>query len=593
MIVTQPGAAKPAILVVDDDPAVLRAVEGDVRRRYAEHYRVIRADSGAAALRALEALALRGDAVALILTDQRMPGMTGVELLERSADAAPGAKRMLLTAYADTDVAIRAINEVHLDHYLLKPWDPPEQHLYPVADDLLEDWSAAFRPAAFHGVRVVSDRWSPEAHAIRAFLARHQVPFRWHDVERDPEARRLLAAGGASGDVSATRGEAEAGDPSGPALLASSRSRLPLVIVPDGPTLEAPSVDALAAALGLKTRPARPFYDLVIVGGGPTGLAAAVYGASEGLETLMLEREGPGGQAGESSRIENYLGFPVGLSGADLARRGLAQARRFGAEVLAPQQACRLRTEGPYRVLTLGSGEEVSTHAVVLAMGVSWRTLEAPGVARLGGAGVYYGASPGEARSLAGEDVYVVGGANSAGQAAVAFAEHARTVHVLVRAAALRDSMSRYLADRIATLPNVVVHAHTEVVAAHGATQLEALTLRHAGTRAEETVPARSLFVFIGAEPRTAWLDGVVARDEHGFVLTGPELPGADGAAGGRPRGWPEERAPFALETSVPGVFAAGDVRHDANRRVASAVGEGGMAVSFVHRYLRAIGAHP
>jgi thioredoxin reductase (NADPH) len=380
-----PAQSKPVILVVDDDPAVLRAVEGDVRRRYAERYRVIRAESGVAALRTLEALAARGDAVAMILTDQRMPGMTGVELLERGADAAPGAKRVLLTAYADTDVAIRAINAVHLDHYLLKPWDPPEQHLYPVADDLLDDWSAGFRPVVFHGVRVVSDRWSPDAHRIRAFLARHQVPFRWLDAEGDGDARRLLETALPAAVGGATRA-----------------ARLPLVLIPDGTTpdgirLEAPTVDALAEALGLQTRPARPFYDLVIVGGGPSGLAAAVYGASEGLDTLLIEREGAGGQAGESSRIENYLGFPVGLSGADLARRGLAQVRRFGAEVLAPQEACRLRADGPYRVLTLASGEEVSAHAVVLAMGVAWRSLGAPGVERLGGAGVYYGASPGEA----------------------------------------------------------------------------------------------------------------------------------------------------------------------------------------------------
>lgn len=543
---------RPVVLAVDDDLGVLRAVESDLRRRYADRFRIVRAASGREALEVLGTLALRDEPLAAVISDQRMPEMTGVEVLAEVRRRAPEAKCVLLTAYADTEVAIRAINEIRLDHYLIKPWDPPEQSLYPVLDDLLEAWLAGWRPA-FDGVRVVADRWSADGHRARDFLARHQVPYRWLDPERHPEAELLLTAAGAT------------------------REELPVLLVPGRAALRRPSLDDLAEAIGLERTAAADFYDLVVVGAGPAGLAAAVYGASEGLRVLLLDRGAPGGQAAQSSRIENYLGFPVGLSGADLSRRGLAQARRFGAEILAPVEARHLRLEGAYRRLELTDGRTVSTHAVILALGVRWRVLEKPGIAALTGAGVYYGATHSEDDVLRGEEVFIVGGANSAGQAALHFAGLAGRVHLVIRRGGMHQNMSRYLADRLATLPNVVVHADAEVEEVTGAPRLAAVHLREGDT--VTAWPAAALFVFIGAEPVTKWLGPAVKRDAQGFILTGPEV--GDGVA----------RA--TLETSVPGVFAAGDVRRDANRRVASVVGEGGMAVSLVHRYLREIGAHP
>jgi thioredoxin reductase (NADPH) len=551
--------AKPVILTVDDDPEVLRAVERDLRRQYGREYRVLRADSGATALEALRGLTLRNEPVALLLVDQRMPRMSGVEFLEGALELFPDAKRALLTAYADTDAAIRAINSVKIDYYLVKPWDPPEERLYPVLDDLLDDWRAGFRPP-FEGVRVVGHRWSAQAHEVRDFLGRHQVPYQWLDIEAGEEARQLVESAGPDG------------------------ATLPLVLFPDGARLAAPTVAQLAGQLGLRTRAAHPFYDLVIVGAGPAGLAAAVYGASEGLRTVLIEREAPGGQAGQSSRIENYLGFPVGLSGADLARRAVAQASRFGVEVLTPQAVTGVRLGGQYRVVTLADGAELGCHALLIATGVAYRTLDAPGIARLTGCGVYYGAARTEALSCRDEEVYVIGGANSAGQAAMYFARYAARVTILARSP-LEKSMSHYLIEQIRQTPNIAVRVGAGVAEAHGANNLEALTIVDATTGARETVPATALFIFIGAAPRTDWLDGTVERDAKGFILTGPDLT----RGGKRPKGWHADRDPYLLEASVPGIFAVGDVRRGSVKRVASGVGEGSVAVSFVHQYLSAV----
>jgi thioredoxin reductase (NADPH) len=559
---------KPILFAVDDDPEVLRAVERDLRRQYGERFRVLRASSGASALEALEQLAQRGSPVALLLVDQRMPHMTGVELLEKARALYPDAKRVLLTAYADTDAAIRAINTARLDYYLLKPWDPPEENLYPMLDDLLLDWLAGYRPP-FEGVRVVGHRWSPRAFDLRDFLARHQVPYRWLDVEADAEAQQVL-------------GVACGGEPMKSAAGQNGGTCLPLVVFADGSHLADPARADLAARLGLRTQAEKPFYDLLIVGGGPAGLAAAVYGASEGLRTLMVEGEAPGGQAGTSSRIENYLGFPSGLSGADLTRRAVAQAQRFGVEILTPQEARGLRLEDPYRILELGDGREVACHALLIATGVSYRKLQVSGAERLTGAGIYYGAAMTEALACRGEDVYLVGGANSAGQAAMHFARYAERVVMLVRGDSLARGMSQYLVDQIGQTANIEVRLGTEVAEVHGGESLEELTLR--GPGGLERVPARSLFVFIGAAPRTGWLEGRVARDPYGFLLAGPDLP--RDTAGKRIANWPLDRDPFLLETSVPGVFVAGDVRHGSIKRVASGVGEGAIAVSFVHQYL-------
>ena len=547
--------SRPVLLAVDDEPSVARAVERDLRRRYGRDYRVLRAGSGEEALATLREAKLRGTPIALLLVDQRMPGMSGVELLEAALEIAPDAKRALLTAYADTQAAIDAINRVSLDHYLLKPWDPPEEQLYPVIDDLLDAWRAE-APADADRIQVVGHRWSRESHDARDFLARNQVPFQWLDVEREDEARRLLAA--AEGD-----------------------GVLPLVLFPDGGSLHGPTITELAERTGVLRRAERPFYDLVIVGGGPAGLAAAVYGASEGLSTALIERDAPGGQAGQSSRIENYLGFPVGLSGGDLARRATTQAQRFGAELLTVQQVTRIEQRGPSKVVHLAGGEELGAAAVIVATGVDYRLLEAPGVEELTGRGVYYGGSRTEGVSCRDEHVVVVGGANSAGQAAIYFAGYAQHVTILYRGDSLAKSMSRYLIDTIEDAPNITVRTNAEVAAAHGNEQLERITVRDTVSGADEERELAAMFVFIGARPQTEWLPDDVARDKRGFVLAGSELLLEDV----RPR-WRLDRNPYLLETTMPGLFVAGDVRSQSMKRVASAVGEGSMAVSFVHEYL-------
>jgi thioredoxin reductase (NADPH) len=545
---------RPVILTVDDDPAVLGAVRRDLRSRYAENWRVLAAGSGEEALEALRELRLREDPVALLIVDQRMPGMSGVELLAAASELHPDTKRALLTAYADTDAAIAAINEVHADHYLLKPWDPPEDRLYPVLDELLDEWLAGFRPP-FEGVRVVAPQWSPSAHRLKEFLGRNRVPYRSLDAEGSPEAAELLASAGEG-------------------------ATLPLVVLEDGRVLAAPDVGEVAAAVGMRTRSELPLYDLVVVGGGPAGLAAAVYGASEGLRTLLVEGEAVGGQAGTSSRIENYLGFPNGVSGAELARRARDQAVRLHAELLVPCAASSLRLEEGYKLVQLGNGDEVNARALVVAGGVTYRRLNAESCDRLTGAGVYYGAAHSEAVDVTDADVVVVGGANSAGQAAVKLAEGARSVTLLVRGASIAIGMSAYLVEQVELLANVSVRTEVEVEAARGIDHLESVTVRDRRSGETEHLPTTAMFVFIGAQPHTEWLDGVVARDGHGFLPTGPDL------APGQLAGWPLERAPYLLETNVPGLFAAGDVRQGSVKRVASAVGEGAVAVTFVHRYM-------
>ena len=543
---------RPAILAVDDDPAVLAAVARDLRRGFGERFRILRATSGAEALELLGELRARGDQVALLIADQRMPGMSGTDYLVEARKLVPEAKRVLLTAYADTEAAIAAINKVALDYYLLKPWDPPEEQLFPVVEDLLTTWEVG---AALEsgGVRVVGHRFSKDSHDLRDFLARNRVPARWLDVERDGEARELLQVAGVDSD------------------------RLPVVLLEDGAVLERPTALELAERLGISHQPALEHYDLVIVGGGPAGLAAAVYGASEGLRTVMVEREAPGGQAGQSSRIENYLGFPAGLSGSDLARRATDQARRLGAELLTVQDAVGLRPEGAGRLVELSGGGVLSSSCVLIASGVSYRQLLAPGFAQYTGAGIYYGAAMTEARSCSNQSVVIIGGANSAGQAAVYFSGYAGQVTMLVRGSSLQRSMSHYLIEQIAELPNVLVRTSTEAIAADGdGDRLRGLRVRD-GNGEESELEADACFVFIGASPRTDWLDGVIARDQRGFILAGPDAQAA---------GWPLKRDPYLLETTVPGVFVAGDVRARSIKRVASAVGEGSMAVSLIHQYL-------
>jgi thioredoxin reductase (NADPH) len=546
----------PILLTVDDDPSVSRAVARDLRRRYGRDYRVMRADSGADALEALREVKLRGETVAAILADYRMPQMDGIEFLEQAMDLFPRARRALLTAYADTDAAIQAINVVDVDHYLLKPWDPPEEKLYPVVDALVESWLAmGDRPV--EEIKVVGHRWSQQSYRVRDFLARNSVPYRWYSVD-EAEGRRLLLAADA--------------DP----------AEIPVVITPDGRALCRPSGADIAAAAGLSTEPAAEFYDLIVVGGGPAGLGAAVYGASEGLRTVLLEKKATGGQAGQSSRIENYLGFPDGVSGAQLTDRARRQAHKFGAEVLTARGVVGLEARGSARVVRFADGGEITAHSVVLATGVMYRALDADGCAELTGRGIYYGSASTEAQSCEGEDIYIIGGANSAGQAAVFFSRHCRTVNLVVRGKDLEQSMSHYLIEQIRAIDNIRVRLRTTVVAAHGDEHLERLTLCQGDSGDTETVPAGHVFVFIGAAPHTDWLDGVVERDAYGFIRTGPDLL----AEGRRPAGWSLDRDPLYLESSLPGVFVAGDVRSQSVKRVASAVGEGAMAVTLVHRYL-------
>jgi thioredoxin reductase (NADPH) len=551
---------KPVILTLDDDHEVLRAIERDLRRKYAADYRVLRADSGEAALEIVRELKVRNNAIALFLVDQRMPGLSGIQFLEQAMELFPDAKRVLLTAYADTDAAIAAINEAGINHYLLKPWDPPEENLNPVLDELLEDYVAA-HPPQFEGVQVFGHRWSPASHNVKDFLARNHVPYRWLDVETtdsDSEVRNLVTL-----------------------LSDDEKEKLPLVILPNGVRLQQPSPAEIAVQVGLKTRADEAFYDLAIVGGGPAGLAAAVYGASEGLRTVMIEREAPGGQAGMSSRIENYLGFPSGLSGGDLARRAVVQARRFGVEILSAE-ATGIRLDGPYRLIQLADGEELSCHALLVATGVQWRKLDAPGVERLTGAGIYYGSAMTEAFSTKDEDVFIIGGANSAGQAAMYFSRYARRVVMLVRGPSLASSMSQYLINQLKQTSNVQIEFNTSVVEAHGQDHLEAISIKCSTTGEITKVPANSLFVMIGAAPNTDWLSNIVERDELGFILSGSLLM----REGKRPKGWTLDRDPGLLETNVPGIFVVGDVRHGSVKRVASGVGEGSVAISFVHQYL-------
>jgi thioredoxin reductase (NADPH) len=551
--------AKPILLSVDDDADVLRAIERDLRSQYGADYRVLGSGSPESALDLLKQLNLRSDSVALLLADQRMPRIDGVHFLQEAMRIYPDAKRALLTAYADTTAAIGAINEASIHYFFMKPWDPPTEHLYPQLDDLLEDWQASHHPA-YSGIRVLGTRWSPRAYELREFLARNHVPYQWIDVEisaSDPETKLLLEN------------------------LGPEATSLPVVLFPDGTKLLESTPAQVAQKVGLRTRAQTSFYDLAIIGGGPAGLAAAVYGASEGLHTVMVEREAPGGQAGMSSRIENYLGFPAGLSGGDLARRAVVQARRFGVEIIAAE-ASGIRTEGPYRIIQLADGSEFSCHALMIATGVQWRRLDAPGIDRLQGAGVYYGGGATEAISYAGETVYVVGGANSAGQAAMNFAKYAEKVVILVRGSSLSSTMSQYLIDQINETPKISVWAHASVTEVHGETHLEEISVLCSDTGKIERVPASAVFIFIGALPRTDWLAGVVERDDRGFLLTGPDLV----ADGQRPKGWTLERDPFLLETNVPGIFAVGDVRHGSVKRVASGVGEGSVAVQFIHQYL-------
>lgn len=550
---------RPILLAVDDDINVLEAVVQDLRRQYGSTYRVVRAASGQAALDTLQQLKTREEAVALLLSDQRMPGMSGVEFLERARGLYPDAKRVLLTAYADTEAAIQAINTARIHYYLTKPWDPPEEKLYPVLDDLLQDWNAGYQPK-FEGLRVIGHRWSLKDHQLRSFLSRNHVPYRWLDAAASDDAQQLLKERSLDPEV------------------------LPVVLFTDGSALVDPEQEVLAARVGLRTQAAQDFYDMVVVGAGPAGLAAAVYGASEGLKTLVIEPDAPGGQAGSTSKIENYLGFPAGITGADLGRRAHMQCVRFGAEFLT-QRAVRLRADGQYRFVSLADGREVSSHVVLLATGVQYRKLEIPGSAELTGRGIYYGAALVEAAACKDEEVFIVGGANSAGQAALHFSKFAAKVTMLVRASGLEASMSKYLIDEIERTPNIVVEPNTQVLEAQGSSHLEALKVR--GPQGECCRPAGSLFVFIGAAPGTEWLPASILRDDKGFVFSGMDLSTADSKTTAKfTAQWKENRPPFLLESSVPGIFVAGDVRHGSIKRAASAVGEGSIAVQFAHQYL-------
>jgi thioredoxin reductase (NADPH) len=551
--------AKPVIISVDDDPEVLGAIERDLRRHFQSDYRIVKARSGAEGLEATRQLKQRGTPIALFLVDQRMPLMAGTEFLREAMKLFPDARKVLLTAYADTEAAIASINDIGLDHYLIKPWDPPAERLYPVLDDLLGDWAATVK-MPYEGIRVAGARWSPQSFATKEFLSRNQIPYQWIDIDQDPPTAELVAK------------------------ICGDDRRLPVVFFPDGSHLVAPTNLELAGKTGMQTRAKNPFYDMVIVGGGPAGLAAAVYGSSEGLKTLLVEHNAPGGQAGTTSNIENYLGFPAGVSGSDLARRAATQARRFGAELLEAQEVTSITREDPYRIVTLGDGSKVSCYALVLAMGVSVRMLDVPGADALVGIGVYYGASLTEAATYRNQEVAVVGAGNSAGQGALFFSRSAKNVTLLVRGESLEKSMSQYLIDRIKVTANIRVLTHVEIKELKGSNRLDKILIRDA-SGADREIEAAAMFVFIGAAPRTEVVAALVERDEKGFILTGPDL-----IRNGRlPRSWPLDRDPYPFETSLPGVFAAGDVRAGSSKRVASAVGEGSATVGIVHRYLETV----
>jgi thioredoxin reductase (NADPH) len=609
---------RPVLLTVDDDPNVLRAIERDLRQQYGSRFRIFKTDSGQKALELVKRLKLRNETLALLLVDQRMPQMTGVAFLEQAMNIFPDAKRVLLTAYADTDAAIRSINKAKIDYYMMKPWDPPQEILYPILDDLLDDWWASFRHP-FEGIRVIGLRWSPKSYEVKYFLARNGVPYQWLDFEGDEEARRLVSyiestiKNEHSNFINAATTTTTTTTPSGsfsvldhnktennnnsvssissaPSLSysssvnSSSSLHLPLVIFPDGSHIEEPTSSEIAEKIGLKTHAQMPFYDLIVIGGGPAGLAAAVYGASEGLSTLLIERQAPGGQAGMSSNIENYLGFPSGLSGSNLARRAVAQAIKFGAEILTPQEVVGLRVDGPYRIVKLKDGTEIRSHVLIIACGVSYRNLDGvKGIEKLTGAGVYYGASMVEALSYKGEDVFMVGGANSAGQAAIHFSKYANTVTLLVRGDSSNKSMSRYLIHQINETSNIHVLLNSKVLEVHGENRLESITITNTQTGQLETFPTSGLYIFIGAVPHTDAAAGLIERDANGFVLTGQDLM-QNGVE--RPRGWTLDRQPFLLETNVPGIFAAGDIRHGSTKRVAAGVGEGSIAVQLALQYL-------
>jgi thioredoxin reductase (NADPH) len=607
---------RPILLTVDDDPSVLRAIERDLRQKYGSRFRILKTDSGQKALELVKQLKLRNEILALLLVDQRMPQMSGVAFLEQAMNIFPDAKRVLLTAYADTDAAIRSINKAKIDYYLMKPWDPPQEILYPILDDLLDDWWASFKHP-FEGIRVIGLRWSPKSYELKYFLARNGIPYQWLDLEGDEEARRLVSYVESTiknehsnfisaattttpsssfsvldhnktddknnTSVSSIRSTSSVSYSSSDSSSSSSL-HLPLVIFPDGSHIEEPSSSELAEKIGLKTRAQMPFYDLIIIGGGPAGLAAAVYGASEGLNTLLIERQAPGGQAGMSSNIENYLGFPSGLSGSNLARRAVAQAIKFGAEILTPQEVVSIHVDGPYRIVKVKDGTEIRSHVLIIACGVSYRNLDGvKGIERLTGAGVYYGASMVEALSYKDEDVFMVGGANSAGQAAIHFSKYAKTVTLLVRGDSLNKSMSQYLIHQINETPNIHVLLNSKVTEVHGENRLEFITITNTQTRQVQTVPTSGLYIFIGAVPHTDAVAGLIERDANGFILTGPDLM-QNGRE--RPRGWTLDRQPYLLETNVPGIFAAGDIRHGSMKRVAAGVGEGTIAVQLVHQYL-------
>lgn len=552
--------ARPVIMTIDDEPHVLNAVARDLQAHYRSDYRIVKARSGAEALETVQEYKRRNDPVALFLVDQRMPAMSGVEFLEEAIKLYPEARKVLLTAYADTDAAIASINTIDLDYYLMKPWDPPEERLYPVLDDLLSDWLASV-PVPYDGIRVAGTLWSAGSHNVKEFLARSQIPYQWLDIERDSEARELVETS------------------------SEGRVRLPTVFFPDGTVLVDPDLRTLAEKVGLRAPARQPFYDLIIIGAGPAGLAAAVYAASEGLRTVVIEKEVAGGQAGTSARIDNYPGFPNGISGADLARRATTQAKRLGAEILTAQEVTGLRIEDPYRLVTLDDGSELSCHALLIATGVRIRELDVPGIEPLVGASVYYGAATSEAVHYQGRKVFVVGGANSAGQGAMFLSRYASEVTILIRADSLNRSMSRYLIDQIEATENITVRVNTEVTAVAGTGHLEAVTMKNTATGETETVPADAIFIFIGAVPHSDIVAGIAERTEAGFILTGPDLI----RDGRRPRNWKLNRDPFLLETSVPGVFAAGDVCHGVVRRVASAVGQGAVSVNLVHKYLETV----